>query len=156
SELTSIRPQPTGFRCRAPAGRQGRSVVDSLRESTPRLAQPVEGQVAARLASPAGVSTRGASRPLYERIAFMSRLLLPLTILLTFSPALAAADDADPQLTLKGHEGWVGALAFAPRGTALASGSSDRTIRIWTPAGKQSSKLEGHHDCVCALAWGSE
>jgi WD40 repeat protein len=33
--------------------------------------------------------------------------------------------------TLKGHKGAISALAFAPDGKTLASGSEDRTINLW-------------------------
>ena len=34
--------------------------------------------------------------------------------------------------TLVGHTNWVGSLAFSPDSKHLVSGSSDRTVRIWT------------------------
>lgn len=37
---------------------------------------------------------------------------------------------------LSGHEGPVSSLAFAPNGGALASGSWDRTVRIWSVFGR--------------------
>jgi WD40 repeat protein len=33
--------------------------------------------------------------------------------------------------TLKGHDNYVHAVAFAPDGKTLASGSRDKTIKIW-------------------------
>jgi WD40 repeat protein len=34
-------------------------------------------------------------------------------------------------VSLKGHEGKVMCLAFSPDGTRLATGSHDRTVRLW-------------------------
>jgi hypothetical protein len=46
---------------------------------------------------------------------------------------------------LEGHADGVIALAFAPSGRLLASGSVDRTVRLWDVAsGKELRKLEGH------------
>jgi WD40 repeat protein len=33
--------------------------------------------------------------------------------------------------TLKGHDNYVHAVAFAPDGKTVASGSRDKTIKIW-------------------------
>jgi WD40 repeat protein len=55
---------------------------------------------------------------------------------------------------LKGHEGWVGGVAFSPDGRSLATAASDRTVRLWdVKTGKQQSVLRGHDDAVCAVAF---
>ena len=43
--------------------------------------------------------------------------------------------------TLTGHGGEVLAVAFAPDGRLLASGSSDQTIRLWDPVTGEERKL---------------
>jgi len=44
-------------------------------------------------------------------------------------------ENLDPQnpvyVRLKGHSAWVSSVAFSPDGQTLASGSFDRSIRLW-------------------------
>jgi small GTP-binding protein len=56
--------------------------------------------------------------------------------------------------TLRGHEGWIGRIAWSPDGRTLASGSRDTTIRLWdTETGKGIRTLEGHTNEVFSVAW---
>jgi ribosome assembly protein 4 len=54
-----------------------------------------------------------------------------------------------------GHGDWVLALAWAPSGTKVASGSKNGKVLIWDPTtGKQMGKpLTGHKDYITFLAW---
>ena len=64
-------------------------------------------------------------------------------------------DLPDPALqrALTGHTGPVSAVAIAPDGTWLATGSDDGTVRIWDPAtGQQRATLTGHTGYVTAVA----
>jgi len=55
---------------------------------------------------------------------------------------------------LKGHENWVCGVAFSPDGTTIASGSDDKSVRIWDAAtGRQLRELKGHGDSVFGVAF---
>ncbi|MEX2554736.1 MAG: AAA family ATPase [Actinomycetota bacterium] len=52
-------------------------------------------------------------------------------------------------LTLSGHQGAVNGVAFSPDASRLATGGSDRTVRLWDAAtGRQIRVLQGHTDVV--------
>jgi WD40 repeat protein len=54
---------------------------------------------------------------------------------------------------IAGYPGWVRAVAIAPDGSWLASGSVDRTVRIWDAAtGRLKASLTGHQHWVNAVA----
>ncbi|MFN5391107.1 MAG: protein kinase domain-containing protein [Pseudanabaena sp.] len=46
---------------------------------------------------------------------------------------------------LKGHTGWVRAVAFFPNGFSLASGSYDRTLKLWNTRDNQSFGTLSNH-----------
>ncbi|OWZ24757.1 hypothetical protein PHMEG_000111 [Phytophthora megakarya] len=55
---------------------------------------------------------------------------------------------------LDGHSRKVYALGFNCDGSMLASGSNDRSIRIWDPVTtRELGELRGHSDSVLSLAW---
>jgi WD40 repeat protein len=65
--------------------------------------------------------------------------------------------DGSGALTLTGHRLQVDSLAFSPDGRTLASGSDDRTIRLWgVPGGRLVGRLTGHTDMVQALAFSAD
>jgi WD40 repeat protein len=65
----------------------------------------------------------------------------------------AAAQQAEPWATLKGHR-WVTSLAFSPDGRTLASGDYVGTIKLWEVlTGRERATLVGHTCRVVALAF---
>ena len=61
------------------------------------------------------------------------------------------------QCQLSGHSQLVTAVSWSPDGTKLASGSYDKTVRIWDSAsGEQLCSLRGHTDVVRSVCFSSD
>jgi RNA polymerase sigma factor (sigma-70 family) len=56
--------------------------------------------------------------------------------------------------SFEGHQDRVYCVAFSPDGRSLATGSQDKTLRLWEIAsGKERHRFVGHLDCVKSVAF---
>jgi|JI61114DRNA_FD_contig_31_4026002_length_3364_multi_4_in_0_out_0_3 WD40 repeat protein len=59
--------------------------------------------------------------------------------------------------TLKGHTSEITSLAFSPDGKQLASGSWDRSVRLWNAQTRQVTHiLNGHSSAVMSLVFSQD
>jgi WD40 repeat protein len=61
----------------------------------------------------------------------MSPHFSSLLLLIVSTNLSLAATDARELATFEGHSGWATGVAFSPDGTLLATGSTDKTVKIW-------------------------
>ena len=57
-------------------------------------------------------------------------------------------------VTLRGHSGRVRSVGWSPDGKRIATGSSDRTVKLWDPVtGQETVTLRGHTNDVWLIRW---
>jgi WD40 repeat protein len=65
---------------------------------------------------------------------------------------LADAQDSTRKTRLLGHSSTITSVAFSPVSRLIASGSADRSIKLWEVAtGKERASLDGHKDIVTSV-----
>src|SRR5258708_10261472 len=91
-----------------------------------------------------------------KRLGTDTRLMLWLGVacLTVVSASPMPAQQAKAQFTLKGHSALVYSVAFSPDGKMLASGSEDKTIKLWdVTTGKERATLKGHTGRVMSVVF---
>jgi len=89
----------------------------------------------------------------YVRLAIAGAAAIVLAVLV-FGVMLRGAGDEQRLLTLTGHTGTVGTVAFSPNGKLIASGSYDRSVKIWdVGSGLLLQTLSGEMEAVYAVGF---
>ncbi|MEE2686008.1 MAG: WD40 repeat domain-containing protein [Planctomycetota bacterium] len=107
--------------------------------------------------APAPTVTAGTEGEITSHTFSADRQLLAVAAMIGGNPTIQVRNAANGQVTatFAGHAGIVTSLAISPDKTRLASGSADKTVRLWTIANAAAEPvvLEGHAATVGAVAF---
>jgi WD40 repeat protein len=82
------------------------------------------------------------------------RLWMVAALVLTVGGGCGRGGLLGKRMTLVGHTDGVYSVAFSPDGKVLASGSRDKTIKLWEVAtGKELPSFSGHTNSVSSVAF---
>src|SRR5262245_60406753 len=88
-----------------------------------------------------------------KRSSARLRYFLASLAILLLAPAFYAQTGQE-LATLKGHGGSVFSVTFSPVGKTLASGSRDKTVKLWnTRTGQEMATLKEHDNSVWSVAF---
>ncbi len=121
----------------------GQRIATSGDDGTVRLWDAVRGVSLGTVGRPSPPGYRAlAFSPDGKRLAMEGRIY-------TLEGALP-----NPNQYLQGHTRPIRAVAFSPDGKRIATGSEDRTVRLWDAvSGQEALMLKGHREAVTAVAF---
>src|SRR3990170_3553935 len=113
------------------------------------LPEPALEKILSRLSQAEIRQLRIASPKFHERLKTLEEKAPYFKGLISSRPRIG-----EPRI-IRDHTDFVWSVAWSPDGSRLASGSDDRTIRIWDSVSGQSigKPLSGHTDWVRSVAW---
>ena len=117
---------------------------------------PMLGNVSVVPPPPSRISLKPSVAPstfLQPRIKLKNQLLLGCFLLLLGLGGYIYWQSLRRTSTLTGHFGEVNSLAFSPQGNTFASGSDDKTIKIWHLNNRKEIRtLSGHSNWIYSVA----
>jgi WD40 repeat protein len=114
--------------------------ADSFQMPTFTLSQNTTNRWAIALVCIAGISWGAINFSQY-----LPKFAITPTPTPTVTEPAAITSNYQLRQTLKGHTGWVRAVAFFPNGFSLASGSYDRTLKLWNTRDNQAFGTLSNH-----------